>query len=98
VRDFPPINTRRGAEQHKRQVRQSLQEGTFGKEQSTKEVPTLANFEAQYLEYAELHNKPGTDGSPSRRVFAGVVSACLPLGRDRRVTVRAIVECDPDCA
>ena len=60
VRDFSPINTRRGAEQHERQIRQALQDRTFGKEPSTKEVPTLANFEAQYLEYAELHNKLGT--------------------------------------
>jgi len=39
IRDFSPVNTRRGAEQHERQVRQALLSGTLDKE--VKEVPIL---------------------------------------------------------
>src|SRR5262249_27368163 len=63
VRDFSPVNTRRGAEQHERQIRQALIDGTFEMEVETENkqpVPTLAEFEARYLENADLHNKPGT--------------------------------------
>jgi len=63
VRDFSPLNTRRGAEQYERLIRQALLDGTFGREDQTENkppVPTLAEFEARYLENAELHNKPGT--------------------------------------
>jgi hypothetical protein len=41
VRDFSPVNTRRGAEQHERQIRQAILDGTFGKEQTT---PLLKDF------------------------------------------------------
>jgi len=41
VRDFSPVNTRRGAEAHERQIRAALQDGTFGKEVIAQEVPTF---------------------------------------------------------
>jgi hypothetical protein len=65
------VNTRRGAEQHERQIRQALLDGTFGREDQTTNkppVPTLAEFQARYLESAELHNKPGTD-QEKRSIF-----------------------------
>src|SRR5215813_402746 len=46
VRQTSPIQTRRGAEQHERQLRESLQNGTYGKEVS--EVPTLSNFKERF--------------------------------------------------
>ena len=40
VRDFSPVNTRRGAQAHERQIRQALQDDTFGKDVIAQEVPT----------------------------------------------------------
>ena len=56
VRDISPVNTRRGAEQHERQIRQALQDGTFGID--VKEVLTLQQFESQFLVYSTNNNKP----------------------------------------
>jgi integrase len=58
IRDFSPVNTRRGAEQYERQVREALLAGTLGKE--VKEVPTLEAFQARFLDYSEVNNKPST--------------------------------------
>jgi hypothetical protein len=58
IRDFSPVNTRRGAEQYERQVREALLAGTLGKE--VKEVPTLEAFQARFLYYSEVNNKPST--------------------------------------
>ena len=49
VRDFSPVDTRRGAEQHERQIRQRILDGTFGKEEQHQQeqpptqepIPTL---------------------------------------------------------
>ncbi len=56
VRQTSPIQTKRGAQQHERQLRDSLQNGTFGKE--VNEVPTLAQFKERFLTYSENNNKP----------------------------------------
>lgn len=58
IRDFSPVDTRRGAEEHERQVRAALLAGTLDKE--VKEVPTLEAFEERYLDYSEVNNKPST--------------------------------------
>ncbi len=60
VRDFSPVNTRRGAEAHERQIRQAIQDGTFGKEVIAQEVPTLSEFVERFLTYSENNNKPST--------------------------------------
>ena len=61
VRETSPVNTRRGAEQYERDLRQALLSGAFGKEiaQKTK-TPTLMEFEESFLRYAETNNKHGT--------------------------------------
>jgi len=56
VRQTSPIQTRRGAEQHERQLRESLQNRTYGKEVT--EVPTLSNFKERFLIYSDNNNKP----------------------------------------
>ncbi len=56
VQKASPVNTRRGAEQYERQIRDQLLQGTFGKEQV--EVPTLEAFKAQFLTYSANNNKP----------------------------------------
>jgi integrase len=54
-----PVNTRRGAEQYEREVRQRLQDGTFrSKENDTREVKTLAQFEEPFLTFSKNNNKP----------------------------------------
>jgi len=58
VRDFSPVNTRRGALQHERTVREALTAGTHDKE--VKEVPTLEAFQARFLDHAVVNNKPAT--------------------------------------
>ena len=60
VREFSPVNTRRGAEAHERQIRAALQDGTFGKEVIAQEVPTLSEFVERFLTYSENNNKPST--------------------------------------
>src|SRR5262249_43623203 len=56
VRQTSPVQTRRGAEQHERQLRDSLQKGTYGKEVT--EVPTLGAFKERFLTYSDNNNKP----------------------------------------
>jgi hypothetical protein len=56
VQKASPVNTRKGAEQYERQVRDQLLQGTFGKESI--EVPTLEEFKAQFLTYSANNNKP----------------------------------------
>ena len=56
IRDFSPVNTRRGALQYERQVREALLAGTLGKE--VKEVPTLDAFQA-LLSLPPFSNLPG---------------------------------------
>ncbi len=56
VRKKSPVNTRRGAEQYERQLREALLSGSFGKEVKT--VPTFEQFEEQFLIYSRTNNKP----------------------------------------
>ena len=59
VRKTSPVPTKRGAEEYERQLRQSLLDGTFGKE--TKEpTPTLREFVPKFLTHADNNNKPST--------------------------------------
>jgi integrase len=60
VRKASPVNTRRGAEQYERDLRLALANGRYRKDVIKQFAPTLAKFEARYMEHAELHNKPGT--------------------------------------
>src|SRR5687767_2357514 len=57
VRKVSPIQTRRDAERYEREVRQQLLAGTFGKEQVAKVVPTLSEFQEQFLAHSEVNDK-----------------------------------------
>ncbi|WP_426753906.1 tyrosine-type recombinase/integrase [Myxococcus sp. Y35] len=59
VRKASPINTRRGAEEYERQVRQALLTGTFGKEKQNEpgRVLTLGEFVPRFITYSENNNK-----------------------------------------
>lgn len=57
IRKVSPVQTRRGAEEYERQLRQSLLSGTYGKE-DRQPVPTVTDFAAEFLStYAETNNK-----------------------------------------
>jgi integrase len=57
-----PVNTRRGAEQYEREVRQQLQDGKYRSEQEAPkdEVPTLEQFQDEFLIDSKNNNKPST--------------------------------------
>ena len=51
IRKFSPVQTKRGAEQYEQQLRQSLLDGTYGKqveEEAPREIPTLAAFAKEF--------------------------------------------------
>lgn len=58
---FSPVQTRRGAEQYERELRNALLNGTFGKEKKGEEQTlTLAKFVERFLTYSENNNKSST--------------------------------------
>lgn len=58
IRKTSPVNTRRGAEDYERQVRNELLAGTYRAAEAA--VPTLAEFEDAYLTASRNNNKPST--------------------------------------
>ncbi|WP_044890320.1 tyrosine-type recombinase/integrase [Myxococcus hansupus] len=54
-----PVQTRRGAEQYERELRNALLNGTFGKEKQKEEccALTVAKFAPRFLTYSENNNK-----------------------------------------
>lgn len=81
VRKASPVNTRRGAEQYERDLRQSLLSGKYGKEE--KPVPTLAEFAKDFLAYCETNNKPSTLESRKLSLRKHIVPALGHLRMDR---------------
>jgi integrase len=58
---FSPVQTRRGAEQYERELRNALLNGTFGKEKCGEESPiTLADYNQRFLTFSENNNKHST--------------------------------------
>ena len=62
IRKVSPVQTKRGAEQYEREVRQALLDGVFGKEQTPEAAPVQAPVFAEFAEefmanYAEVNNK-----------------------------------------
>ena len=60
VRKVSPVQTRRGAEQFERLLRQSLLDGSYErKEEEERKAPLLRNFVTDFVEvYARTNNKP----------------------------------------
>lgn len=57
IRKVSPINTRRGAEEYERQLRASLLDGSFMREEVR--TPTFDDFAKEFLEtYVKANNKP----------------------------------------
>lgn len=49
IRRTSPVNTERGAERYERQIRQALQDGTYG-QKARGETPTVAGFRESYMD------------------------------------------------
>lgn len=91
VRETSPIQTKRGAQEHERQIRLDLQNGTWRKredpapDKSTKvttTVTTLAEFEERYFELCQaVDEKPGSLESKESAFRAHL----LPLFGHRRL-------------
>ncbi|WP_041792130.1 tyrosine-type recombinase/integrase [Stigmatella aurantiaca] len=60
VTKVSPVQTRRGAEQYERELRNALLNGTYGKEKKSEGRVTLAEFSARFLTYSENNNKPSS--------------------------------------
>lgn len=77
VRKVSPVQTRRSAEQHERNIRQDLVAGnlrTYGRKDDQKEVPTLATFSDEFIAvYAKVENKGGAR-SRRRSAFCAFIS------------------------
>lgn len=67
-RKVSPVQSKRGAESFEQQLRASLLTGTFGRKEGEEEaiVPTLAQFEEQFIEYSEA-TKQKPSGIASKR-------------------------------
>jgi integrase len=65
VRKASPVNTRRGAENYERELRNALLSGVFGKE-PTREVPTLEEFQEKFFVHALANNKHSTADEKKR--------------------------------
>jgi len=86
VRKASPVNTRRGAEQYERELRQALLYGTFGKEK--KEVPTLEQFQERFLDHAQTNNKVSTAKTKADILRKHLVPAFGRLKLDQIDTAR----------
>lgn len=62
VRKVAPVQTRRGAEEYERQLRQVLLDGSYFKlaEEVKLEIPTFDEFKDWFLTFSEVNNKPST--------------------------------------
>ena len=57
VKKKSPVQTRRGAEDYERQIRNALLDGTFGRKEAP--VPTVADFAEEFMRtYVATNNKP----------------------------------------
>jgi integrase len=92
VKDLSPINNKRGAEEHERQLRAALQAGTYQKGPVEPPAPplTLRGFLSQYLAYAETHLKASTLDDKKNRIDRDV----LPMFGDKPLISFGVAEKD----
>ncbi len=82
VRKVSPLQTRRGAEQYERQLRQSLLDGTYGREEA-EPAPKLAEFECEFIaRYCEA-NKQKPSGIDTKQSV--LRNHLVPLFGERRL-------------
>ena len=91
VRDFSPVDTRRGAEQHERQIRQRILDGSLGKEEQKQEqqptqeqrIPTLGEFAPRFLKVSTNNNKHSSVVSKQQLLEDHIIPALGKVRLDR---------------
>lgn len=91
VRKVSPVQTRRGAEQHERNIRNALADGTYGREE-VRDVPTLAEFETRFIDEWCEANKHKPSGIDSKR--SAFRNYLLPLFAKRRLDTFTVADED----
>ncbi len=91
VRKVSPVQSRRGAEQYERELRDALLSGTYGREEEEKpKAPTVAEFSKEFIEtYARTNNKP-SEVSSKAYTFEHHINPILGARRLDEVDTRAI--------
>lgn len=59
VRKVAPVQSRRGAEEYERQVRQALLDGSYNSAEG-KEVPKVSEFSERFMTFSKTNNRPST--------------------------------------
>jgi integrase len=90
VKDISPINNKRGAEEHERQLRASIQAGTYKTAKTEEKKLTLEGFLPQYMAYAETHLKASTLDDKKNRIGRDV----LPMFGKKLLTEFGVAEKD----
>ncbi len=82
IRKTSPVNTKPGAEKYERQVRQALQDGTYGKKPEG-DVPTLAVFKDTFIAWFKSERRSDTGTNNNVSIFR---KHLVPLFGDRMMT------------
>lgn len=83
VRKASPVNTRRGAEQYERELRQALLNGAHTRGAPPPEVPTVKGFTERFLTYSSNHNKASTLAAKQQLLDSHLLPAFGNLRLDR---------------
>lgn len=59
VRKVAPVQSRRGAEEYERQIRQALLDGSYDKTED-EEVPKVSEFHERFMIFSKTNNRPST--------------------------------------
>jgi len=82
IRKTSPVNTKTGAERYERQVRQSLQDGTYGKQQEG-DIPTLAAYVEKFIDAFKVDGNSETGTYNNQSLFR---QHLVPLFGKRLIT------------
>src|SRR5687768_12477739 len=83
VRKVSPVQTRRGAEQYEREVREAVLAGRWRNTEDERRVPTFAPFAAYFLKtYAATNNRPSTVREKRRALGRGLLDELGQLRLD----------------
>lgn len=87
VRKTSPVQTRKGAEEYERQIRQSLLDGTHG----TKEAPSLAEFWPRFIDgYAKANRQKPSTITSKESIFESHLAPLLGEKRLDRITAEDV--------
>lgn len=82
IRKTSPVQSKPGAERYERDVRNSLQRGTYGKEPEG-QIPTLAAYVETFIDWFKSERRSDTGTHNNESLFKGHL---VPLFGDRQLT------------